>query len=423
MSKRRIVILGGGFAGVSAARRLLASGCTGEIVLVDRRDEHIFTPWLYEVATGFLFDSTRKNLLALRKTSGIPFRDFIRLQGGCDFRFRQGTVKTCDFQSRHVVLEDGHTIQYDDLVIALGSEVNFFDIPGLQSNAYTLRSLEDALTLQKDLEQLIEELRQGKRERVKVVIGGAGPTGTELAGELANMFNSATRMKKIDRTKIHIFLIEAGETVMQQTHASVRERAQHRLEHLGVRLQLHTRIETVRANEIVLVDLSQAEASRKQSYDVLVWTGGIRMNDAIKNMELEKDQRGRIVVEATMQVRGVDNVYAIGDAASYISPYSKKSLPALAQVATKQGRFVAKNIVRKEHGKASQSLRVPRDWITVTPVGGQNAVIRLFGVTISGRLGYFFRNMVDLEYFATLLPWPAFWRAWRSAERLFSQND
>ncbi|MBU1126481.1 FAD-dependent oxidoreductase [Patescibacteria group bacterium] len=421
--KRRIVVLGGGFGGFMTVRHLVKLRFDGEIILIDKRDEHVFTPWLYEVASGFLFSKEKTNLKDLKKTSGISFTNLIQAQDGARVRFKKQEVIGCDFDSKHLIFIDGKTLQFDELVLAVGSEVQFFNIPGVKENSRTLKTLQEAMEIQTEISKLLEELRLHKRDRIKIVIGGAGSTGVELASELANCLNEASKNGQVDRTKIRILLIEAGDTVLQQMHPSLQLCVKKRLEKLGVELKLKTRLERLSKNRAHLVTVTTENTATEIDFDIFIWAGGIRPTALIESFDLPKDQRGRIEVEATFQVKGRTDIFALGDAAGLTSPYTKKSLPSLAQVAIRESRLVAQNIIRQQQGKPLKIMKIPKQWIIITPAGGKYSFMRIFGINICGRSASWVRKIIDLQYFGTILPWPVFWRLWRSAEKVFSLND
>lgn len=429
--RRRIVVLGGGFGGLMTIRNLIKQNSKNEIVLVDHGDAHIYTPWLYEIATGLLLEKKSARFSVLKKTAGILFKNFITLHKTKNVRFRKASVTGCDFESKHILLEGDKTLSYDTLVIALGSQSAFFDIPGLKQNAFTIRTPEEAVRIQSHLHKLLNELSTGHREQIKIVVGGAGATGTEFASELANFVNGCCKQRLIDRGKVRILLVELGSSVLGQSHEGMQRIARKRLEDLGVELCLETKISRVSASKItvcgVLLPTGKTQSVFKEETDItsdmLVWTGGIETNSVVASLKLPKDARGRLLVDEHLNVQGTKDIFALGDCASFVHPDTKRPLPPLAQVAIKQSKLLARNIIAKSIGKKMYTMSFPKNWKTVVPIGGRHAVIHVFGVTLDGRLAYFIRQIADLRYFFFLMPWRYAIKAWRSAERLFALND
>lgn len=421
--RHRIVILGGGFGGLVTARQLLkmVNQDEVEIVLVDQSSNHLYTPWLYEVATGFLLEKGKRRFAALKKTAGVSLKLFKEQFSASTLRLRQAQVTAIEPTEKHVILAGGKTLKYDDLVIALGSEINDYNIPGIGEFAFNLKTLAATSRLQTRLAVLLEELRRGQKDRLKIVIAGAGSTGVEVAGELVNFLNSCDRVGFCNRSKIEVTLVDAGPTILTGSNQTVRKLARRRLEKLGVAIHLKTSCTKLAAEQVVVKPPSGEEF--KMPCDMLIWAGGIKPNHVVFNSPLEKTERGRILVDEELRSRTFEHIYSLGDAAALISPHTGKALPSLAQVAIRQARVVARNIVASADDKPLVKYKIPKFYPTVIPVGGKYAILQAGSLTLGGRIPYYLHRLIDLKYFLQILPpWTAL-QAWRNAVAMYELND
>ncbi|HYC83073.1 MAG TPA: NAD(P)/FAD-dependent oxidoreductase [Candidatus Paceibacterota bacterium] len=333
--KTRIVILGAGFGGMYAARSLFSKfkGCDDvEIIVVNRRNYFLFTPLLHEVATGNI---SPENIIE-------PIRALLGPNGD----LYCGSVESVSLKDRKVFTDQGE-ISYDYLVLALGSETNFFNIPGATEHCHELKTLEDALKIKN---QIIESLEKAlriadKAERQKllsfVVIGG-GPTGVELAGELADFLWGTFRRYYpawlID--EISISLVHRDAELLPQFAPAIRGRA--------LKTLLAKKIEVLLSQEVVSISADQVElaSGKKITSGMSIWTAGVRPPRIVFDRELETARDGRLVVDEYLRLKGEENVFVIGDLACSLDWRTHKPLPALAQVALRQGRFVADAVYR-----------------------------------------------------------------------------
>lgn len=423
MQKNRTVILGGGFGGVVTVRKMLKRGYSGEIVLVDKGDTHIYTPWLYEVASGMLLEKKPARFAVLRKVCGIEFKKLVELYQSSNFRFRQAKVIGCDFKTQHVKLEGGKTLKYDNLIIALGGEASYYGIPGLKENTFTMNSGDKVSRIQKKINSLITDLNSKKREQIKIVVCGGGATGCELSAELANCLNKCAIRGEIVRNQIRVLLIEAGDVVLRPTSKNMQMRSLARLKKIGVEVHLNTMITRANKDHIKVVNAKDKTKEDKITGDIIIWAGGVQPKKVLEKFDLPKDPRGRIKVDETLRVEGFENVFSIGDNTALVDPASKRAIPSLAQVAMKEAELLAKNIIRYENDDQLQKFKFPRRWITIIPMGGHFAFINSGNLVIGGLVGHYLRSIVDLKYFLSITP---FWFAvkkWFKSERTMSIND
>jgi NADH dehydrogenase len=334
----KIVILGGGFGGVYTLKYLHklfhTRGLTRistrinadvKLFLVNKKNYFLFTPLLHEFATGSV---SLENLVE-------PIREIIKC---CDYEFVHGEVKRIDLEKKIVELNESK-FDYDYLVIALGSKTNFYNIPGAEENSFTLKSLDDAIRLRNHFIHMFEIASKDKDEELLTfVIVGGGATGVELAGEMSDYFYkifSKFYPKEII-SKVKIILIEKGNELIPQFSPKLRKIAFEVLKKKNVEVILGKGVKEVGKDFIKLDDETIIKTK------TVVWTAGIEPNlpEIIGN--IEKDSKGRLIVNEYLQIKNYDNVFALGDVCSFIQ--NQKPLPQLAQVAVRQAKAVAKNI-------------------------------------------------------------------------------
>lgn len=441
----RVVVLGGGFGGLTAAMRL-AKKRKGmhecDVIVVDRRTHHLYTPWLYEVATGFF---------CLRGEAGPPSTvEEAELMAGASASFTD--LKTplmaknvnieyqevigVDWDGRTVMLSDDRRLPFDQLIIALGAMPDYYGIEGLKDHSHPLYSLRDAFAIRRHLEELIEKRRRNEIPHVRVVIGGAGPTGVEFACELSVFLRKLVSRGDITASDYSIEVVEASNRPLPAFHADMSAWARGRLEKLGVKLLLDACLKGAHKDHIVLVPrpLKAGEkpeelicdirpgSQKEVTTDLLVWCGGSRANPLVERLGLKTDPRGKIEVDEMFAVRGRPNVWAIGDCASLVDPGTKRPVPPLAQAAIHQGRIAAENCLRSLRGEAPIRYAFPH-MHAIVPLGGSYAVAEIFGLRMKGRLMHLLRLGADARYFFTTLPLRQAWKLFRAGLGVFAKNN
>lgn len=423
MRKHRVVILGGGFGGLSTALQLerrsrRMKSC--EILLVDRHSEHLYTPLLYEVATGFLDEPTKECRGELRQGICISFEQFRTIIGARHIRYKRAEITGLDTKKRQVLVEEGEPIPYDDLVIALGSETNFFDVPGLEAHAHPMKTLHDAYRLRGKLHAYLERYREGKEQFIAVVVSGAGPTGTEFAAEVANFFQRLVKKGVIRRDSFSVTLVDAAPDVLMPFPPALRAAARRRLSSLGVRVVMGRKVKEVKKGSVVIATEQDVE---EWESDLVVWCGGIKPSRVLEHFPLPKGPKGHLDVEATLHVKGEENIYALGDGAQFLDEKGVP-VPALAQTAIAESRLVAENLVRHFEKRPLKRWQPPDHWLQVAPMGGGFALARVGGaVNVHGRIGYYVRKAADMRYFLRILPWRFAMELWMHGAKTYIKND
>ncbi len=425
----QIVVIGGGFAGLRTAleldkRRARIGKC--EITIVDRVCEHVYTPLLYEVCAGELESCGTAPVKALR--SGVAFSLPVyvsRVRRG-RIRFVHGVVEGIDTEKKVVSVNGARLLPYNALVVAPGVTTNTFGIPGVEACALKLKTLGGSIAVRERLCALVAEVMAGKKDRMQVVVCGAGATGTEFAAELAHWFRVIERAQAWNPGTARVVLVDAGPTLLSAFSARVQKRAATRLAELGVEIRLGTSVEKMEVGTVCLVKKTKEGnvlSSEQVASDISVWTAGIKPHDAVSTWNLTTDAKGSIVVDATFAVKDRLDVYALGDAAALFHPKTNARVPALAQAAIKESAIVAENLVRRLERKLPVNWTPPEKWISVIPLGGAFALADLGSVVISGKLGYAIRRLVDLIYFFSILPPRTAWKIWRKGMEEFGKND
>lgn len=417
----RIVILGGGFVGIRAAQDLakkcIEAGLKREIIVVDKETAHIFQSDLYEVATAFNRKITNRCMLQLKETVATPIRKLLFGKG----RFIHDEVMGIDGDKRIVHLRDSGKLKYDYLVVAMGSEVNYFNIPGLKDNSMTMKTVQDGLKFNCHLDQFFKELGERKVSRiVNIVIGGGGATGVEMASELIGSLRKLCGKYQYDCKKVNVELIEGTEKLLGLDDKGT-DLVLARLKKLGVQVYLQTLIGKVEKKEIILK--SRDGKLKKKFYDILVWTGGVMVNPVVAESLGAKKYGGAIPVNPFLQSYDDRNVFAGGDNAFFEDEKNPgKRLPMLGSIAVEEGSVLAENVFRLIQGKEMKCF-VPGKLQMVVPIGAKYAVWRSGDSLFSGLWVWFVRRLIYLKYALSILPfWAAVRKWWRSNE-IFIDND
>lgn len=378
----RVVIVGAGFGGLETTLRL--AGAPVSITLVDRRNHHLFQPLLYQVATASL------------ATSEIawPIRYLLRDRHEVTTLF--ATVSGIDADGHRVLLEDGDELPYDTLVLATGARHAYFGHDEWEPFAPGLKTLEDATTLRRRILVAFERAEretdpQRRAALLTFVIVGAGPTGVELAGTIAELAKDTLRpdFRNIDTDKARVVLIEAGPRVLAGFADDLSAYAQRALESIGVEVVLGQAVTECSAEGVVYGDHSlQAKT--------LIWAAGVRASPAAEWLGAASDRAGRLEVQPDLTVPGHPDIFAIGDTV-VIADADGKPVPGIAPAAKQQGRYVADCIKKRLRGETAAPFRYQHAG-SLAQIGKRKAVIDFGSIKLRGTIAWWIWGVAHIYF-------------------------
>lgn len=375
MSRPKVVILGAGFGGLTAARAL---DSIADVTLVDRHNFQTFLPLLYQVSTaGLAADHVAYPVRgALRKTR---------------VKFRMGSPISVDHKNKSVKLDSSEVLDFDYLIVALGSATNDFGIKGVAENALGMKTVNEALSIRSEIMRRFEDLCRFEDDtRFSISVVGGGPTGVEMAGAIAELKRGPLTSDSADAARnIDVYLIEAGSRVLPALSHKLSERTKRDLEKLGVKVLTNAAVKEVKPRQIIFAD------GTKIPSEVTVWAAGVTGEPTMKKLSLPHAQ-GRITVDPTLQVSNYPHVFAIGDIAG-AKGSDGRFLPMVAPVAMQQARFVAKQIGRISRGEVLQEFSYV-DKGSMATIGRHKAVVEVKGLRIGGALAWYMWLWLHLFY-------------------------
>lgn len=411
---KKVVILGAGFAGVRCALDLARScGEGGEVILVDKNNYHLFPADLYEVATSFNKKIEGKCLVRLKETIATPIG---KILNGSKVKFVHDEVEAVVPEKKRVALKKHGSLNYDYLVVSLGSEVNDYGIKGVEEFSFPFKKLKDGLRINCAMDQFFYDLhRRGEVREVFFTICGGGATGVETAAELKVSLRNLCRKYRFPYNKVVVQLVEGGETV-GGFRAKGSEIVLKRLKSLGVKVFLKRRILELLVDRVRVQD-EEAKKSDVMS-DLTIWTAGVKVNSVVSRDLGDREKRGAIMVNQFLQSEKWQEVFAAGDNA-FLLYQSDKPYPWLAQVAIEEGRLLARNlealIIEKEMKEFDFN-----GWHYVLPVGGGFGVWQTPKFVFFGSWIWLIRRLVFFRYALSILPfWQAVKKAWHT-HRVFT---
>lgn len=412
--RKSVVILGGGFAGLAAALELekRRGGDDFNVTLIDKNCYHLYHALLYEIATASI-DITERDLMALHSGVCIRIKALQNIFLKKRINVMQDAVTAIDVPANTVWLEQGGQVMYDALIVAVGSQTNDFHIPGLLANSISLKELPDALAIHLKIDTLMRSA--GKRGAVKIVIGGAGVSGVEVAGELRHYVRRLGRERKLDPQRFEVHLIEAGPTILPGMSPWTQREAMKRLQSLGVTIHVGQPITAVNEKVITLKD------STTHGYNLFVWSGGIQGHALLGTMGLPLVGKRQIGVTNELSVPGHDNIYVVGDNMFFLDATTKRPVPQVAPAAIAQGRIAANNIIARWRKNKPRSYQ-PVQTGYVFPIGGRWAISTI-GIQATGLLGWLMRKFVDLRYFLSIVSVRNAFSIWYRGGRAYLRND
>ncbi len=370
----RVLILGGGFGGLEAAKAL--AGERVRVVLVDRSNHHLFQPLLYQVAMAGLSPAD----------IAVPIRSILSSQDNAMVLL--GEAVGVDLQKKRLTLKDGEELGFDYLVVATGAKTNYFGHDGWTRHALGLKTLDDALAIRGRVLLAFEAAEreqdpEARRRLMTFVVIGGGPTGVECAGALSELarFVLARDYRVVRPETPRIVLVEAQDRLLSGAFSDALARsARRQLEDLGVEVMVGHRVQAIDEAGVVL------DSGRIESTTVL-WSAGVRARSMTEKLGVELDRAGRVVVERDLSVPGHPDCFVIGDCASFVPEGGASPLPGISPVAMQMGRSVAANIGRTLRGRARTPFRYVDKGIMAT-IGRSRAVAQTGMLSLSGYLAW-----------------------------------
>jgi NADH:ubiquinone reductase (H+-translocating) len=393
MASRRIVILGGGFGGAYCAKALekevRAVDC--EIYLIDKRNYFVFYPLLIEAGAGNIEP----------RHAVVPIRPFLRKT-----HFHTGQLRNLDTAARKVfydVPEIHHSreVEYDELVISLGSITRMIDIPGLRDHAFEMKSLTDAVALRDRSIEMLETAESSRDPEQRsallhfVVVGG-NFTGVEVAGEFQHFLREASRFyRHVRPEECRVTLIELAPRILSALDESLSDYAAEHLRKLGVDVRLKSSINQVGPDRVYLT------SGEVLSTRTVIWAAGIAPNPLVQSFGFPLDRNGYILCERDFRVRGFENIWAIGDCAVNVDS-TGKPYPATAQHAVREARLLARNLTLSLKGLPAELHDIPTRG-SLAALGGHRAVAKIGRFRLSGIPAW----VVYRTYYLWTMPsWP-----------------
>lgn len=410
----RVLILGSGFAGLNAAK--VFAGKKGvETIIIDQKNYHLFQPLLYQVASAALSPAE----------IAVPIRNiFSRYH---NIKSIQGKVHKINAETKSVLTNVGE-FRYDYLIMACGARHFYFGNEAWEENAPGLKTIEQAIEIRRRVLTAFEnaETENDNHKKAKwltFVIVGAGSTGVELAGALAELsrFTFAEDFRNIDPKRTRIFLIEAGPRILPHFSEKLSLHANRHLENLGVQVLTFRKVTKIDADGVSIGD-ERIEAA------TVLWAAGIQASSLNRQLKGELDSMGRIVVEPDMSLKHFPDIFVAGDQAHF-SHQTGKPLHGIAPVALQQGRFIAKNILKElEHKPREKFHYIDKGHLAT--LGRNNAVLEIGRLKLSGFWAWMIWLFVHIYYligfknkFVVLLQWAYSYLTYQKGARLIVNHD
>lgn len=412
--KRKIVVIGAGFAGLQLVRKLRHKDVS--ITLIDRRNHHLFQPLLYQVATTVL------------ATSEIAWPTRHLLRDRSDVQTLLGEVVGIDRQRRVVMLRQGTEIAFDKLVIATGSRHAYFGNDHWEQDAPGLKTLEDATTIRRRVLLAFEraelETDEARRKALMTfVIVGAGPTGVELAGTIAELANRILprEFRRIDTRQARILLVEGGNRILPAFSEKLSDYARQSLERMGVEPLLQSLVTDCGPDGVRIADNTIACRT-------IIWAAGVQASPAAKWLSAEADRAGRVVVTDRLSLPDDDSIFVIGDTAQVIA--NGKPVPGLAPAAKQQGAYVAKVIAQALDGKPAPGPFRYHHQGNLATIGRRAAVIEYGRFRLKGNFAWWLWGLAHIYFligtrsrFAVAWSWLWIFLSGQHSARLITQRE
>lgn len=412
--KQHIVIVGGGFGGISAAKELKKNQAS--ITIIDRTNHHLFQPLLYQVATAALSPGD----------IAAPIREIVGK--GTGIRVLLGEVCRVNPNQQSITLNDGREIRFDKLILAPGARYNYFENDEWEKHAISLKTISNALDIRERILMSLEKAEQLDDPKLRepyltYVIVGGGPTGVEMAGAISEIAkrNMMRDYQNLSKNETRVFLVEAAPQILNGYPPSLSEKARKMLEDMGVRVLLNTPVSDIAENRVRF---------KKSSIETtnIIWAAGVSASPMLATLGAEQDKTGRVKVNPDLSVPGYPNIFVIGDA-SHLEDEQGNPLPALAPVAMQQGRFLGKILASGNKIPAERPSFRYTDKGTMATIGRAKAVADIRGFKFSGFFAWLLWSFVHILFligfrnrFRVFIEWTWFYFTFKRGVRLITDR-
>ena len=374
-TRPRVVILGAGFGGLGAAKALAAKA---DVTVVDRHNFQTFLPLLYQVSTaGLAADHVVHPVRGALRDTGV--------------KFRMGSPISVDHKNKTVKLDSSETLEFDHLIVALGSSTADFGVPGVSEHGLGMKSVNEAITIRAEVMRRFEDLcRFEDNTRLSIAVVGGGPTGVEMAGALAELKRGPLKNDMAHAAEhMDIYLIEAGPRILPMFSENLSARAESDLHKLGVFVKTNTSVREIKSRQIIVKTGEPIPA------EVTIWAAGVKGEPTAGLLNLPIVGT-RIDTDENLEVNHYPNIWAIGDI-NGSKGKDGRFYPMVAPVALQQGKWVAKQILRKHEGKALKPFKY-RDKGSMATIGRHKAVVEVRNFRMTGPLAWFAWLFLHLFY-------------------------
>ncbi len=392
-----INILGGGFAGIRVAHLLSDTRRNIHINLFDRKNYHINTPVLFEIATAYVPWEKEAVGRILKDASAVPYT---RVFDGTDVVFIEGLVEEIN-NDRSFRLADGSTFHSDFLVLALGSQAHINSVPGAAEHAFYLRTIDQAINLRSHIVSQFLQHRSSsfsvQQKAFTFVVVGGGTAGVEFAAELTQFLRRLSKLHRVNFANVKVIICEETDKILRSLPSPLRQAGKDRLKDLGVQVQLKSKVTAVGADHVLLNgDVSLPTATT-------VWLNGVRTNNVLLRSNFAVHSEGGLVMDCHLQVAGYPRIYAAGDCTYFTDDITNKIAPDVTWEALRQAETVVENILRDLDNKALAAYN-PKPRPILLSIGGRYALAQLGPYRFSGLLAWLIKEMVSFVYLWRILP-------------------
>lgn len=411
MEKKKVVIIGGGFGGLTLAKKLKNTGY--QIKLIDKSNHHLFQPLLYQVAAAALSPGD----------IAVPIRSEFSNQPNIEIIL--GKATKIDRTERKVFVAE-ESYEYDYLIVAVGNRHSYFGNESWEKFAPGLKTVSDALKIRERMLLAFEKAELAKNENEKkkemtFVIVGGGPTGVEVAGAFAEIAKQTLLkdFRNINTADTRIILVEGADRILQTFDKKLSDKAQKSLENLGVEVRVNSMVKDVEENKVTVGD-EAIEASN------IIWAAGNKVAPVVATLNAETNRAGQVIVESDCTIPGDPDVFVIGDAALFLE--DGKPLPGVAPVAMQQGRYVA-NVLKKRIPKEKRKPFKYFDKGNLATIGRAKAVLQIGDIKISGFVAWLVWAFVHIAFlvnfrkrYRVMTEWIWYYITFRNGIRLITNN-